>query len=118
MGLKRRLDASIAIGESVIMAGEGQNREVRSALQYLWITRQEINYGFPGMVMQACKLAMDVRSNTETSSPIKWPGMEAVTKQFDTSVSAVLDEQDAGSTLVINGTLPDKAENDGRMLKW
>jgi hypothetical protein len=119
MGLKRRLDSSIAIGESVIVAGEGQNREIRSALQYLWITHQEINYGFPGMVMLACELAMAVRSSAEASSPIKWPGMEAVTKQFDTSVSAVLDaEQDAGSTLVINGTLPDKAENDGRMLKW
>jgi hypothetical protein len=70
MGLRRRLDSSIVIGESVIMAGEGQNRERRSALQYLWITHQEINHGFPGMVMQACKLAMDVRSDTEPVHPL------------------------------------------------
>jgi hypothetical protein len=119
MGLITRLDSSIVVGESVIMAGEGQNREISSALLYLWMTQQEIDYGFPGVVMQACKLAMDVRFNTETSSPIKWPGMETMTKQFDTSVSAVLDEeQDAGSTLVINGNLPDHSENAERMLRW
>jgi hypothetical protein len=71
MGLMKRLDKSIAIEESVIMNGEGRNREIRSALLHLWITNQEINYGFPGMVMQACKIAMDARSNSETSSPIK-----------------------------------------------
>jgi hypothetical protein len=119
MGLMKRLDTSITIGESVIMNGEGRNREIRSALLHLWITHQEINYGSPGMVMQACKIAMDARSNSETSSPMKWPGMEATTKQFDTSVNAVLnEEQDAGSTLVINGRLPSESENIERMRKW
>jgi hypothetical protein len=71
------------------------------------------------MVMRECKFAMDARSNTETSSPIKWPGMETMTRQFDTSVNAVLnEEQDAGSTLVINGRLPNDSENAERMLKW
>jgi hypothetical protein len=119
MGLMKRLDASITIGESVIMNGEGRNQAIRSALLHFWITHQEINYGFPGMVMQACKLAMDARSNSETSSPIKWPGMQATTKQFDTSVNAVLnEEQDTGSTLVINGRLPSGSENAEKMRKW
>jgi hypothetical protein len=97
MGLMNRSDKSITIGESVIMKGEGRNREIRSALLHLWLTNQEILYGFPGMVKEVCQIAMDARSYSETSSPIKWPGMEATTREFDTSVNAMLnEEQDTG----------------------
>jgi hypothetical protein len=60
-GLTKRLDSSIVIVETVIMAGEGQNQERRAAQQSLWITNQEINYGFSAMAMQAFRLANESR---------------------------------------------------------
>jgi hypothetical protein len=113
-----RLDKSITIGESVIMKEGGRNREVRSALLHLWLTNQDILYGFPAMAREVCQIAMDARSYSDISSPIKWPGTEATTKEFDDSVSAMLnEEQDIGPTLVIMGPLPSVPENNERMNK-
>jgi hypothetical protein len=119
LGLMTRLDKSITIGESVIMKEGGRNREVRSPLLHLWLANQEILYGFPAMAREVCQITMDARYYSDISSPMKWPGMEATTKGFDDSVSAMLnEEQDIGSSLVIMGPLPSVPENNERMNKF
>jgi hypothetical protein len=90
VGLMNRLDKSITIGESVIMKVEGRNREIRSALLHLWLTNQEILYGFPGMVREVCQRYVQRRTRSQIDTSHRGSTAQCVREQREDARVGIL----------------------------